>query len=369
MKMKKYIAALLAAVLCLSLCACLDQERPRSDKNALSLWYVEGDAAAERLTALAEEYAAENEPVLVRGFADEDSLAAAFESARPDLLLCSLQRAAELYDRGLLRDISPAMGDVHPAYTEQISRRCEGIGKGIFPIGSEVQLLYSAPGCFEDAPPDTMSGLMELAAEYGRETGLPFFSADSFSDLMYDAMLVRGEELHGLLEKDINNEAYRDVYNLFASAAYDGGLAVTRYSARELVDSGYLPCAAARSSSLVGVSADSSISLLPADGGGSSRLACCLCVAVTAPESRPAGRIARFMSWLTESRRLNALALDSGLVPAGVGAAPTDESGLVSALMGLYSTAELHMPDYSRDYLNNRDGLEAELRRSLEFLG
>lgn len=355
--------------MCLSLCACGVGEKPRNENKSLSLWYVEGDAAAEGLTALAEEYSADNsdEPVFVRGFSDEQSLAAAFESARPDLLLCSLQRAAELYDRGLLRDISPAP-DVSPMYTEQISRRCEGIGKGIFPIGSEVQLLYAAPGCFSGDPPDTMSALTELAAEYGRGTGLPFFSADSFSDLMYDAMLIRGDELHGLREKDINSETYRDVYNLFALAAYDGGVAVTEYSARELVDSGYLPCAAARSSSLVGVSADNSVSLLPSDGGGRGRLAWCLCVAVTAPEGRPTGRIARFMGWLTESERLNALALDSGLIPAGLGAAATDESDLVSALMELYSSAELHMPDYGRDYLNNRDTLETELRRSFGYL-
>lgn len=369
MKMKKYIAALIAAALCLSLCACARKETPRPE-DALSVWYVAGEAAAEQLSALAGAYASENrdESILVRGFEDEASLAAALESARPDLLLCSLQRAAALYDRGLLRDISPALGDAAPKYTADISRRCDGIGKGIFPIGAEVQLLYSAPGCFDGSPPNTMTGLMELAADYGQKNGLPFFTADSFSDLIYDAMLARGEELHGVREKDINNETYRDVYNLFASAAYEGGIAITEHGARELVDSGYLPCAAARSSSLVGLNADSAISLLPTDGSGSSRLAECVCIAVTAPEGRPNGRIVRFVSWLTQQERLSALAFDSGLVPAVEGANPAGQSSLVSALMELYSSAELHMPDYSRDYLNNRQSLEAELRRWLGFL-
>lgn len=370
MKIKKYIAALLAFALCLSLCACAGGEKTRNENDALSLWYVEGAAAAEQIMALAGEYAAENgkDFVLVRSFEDEDSLAAALDSVQPDLLLCSLPRAEQLYNRGLLRDISPALSGASSLYTPQLTRRCDGIGGSIFPIGSEVQLLYAAEGCFESAPPDTMEKLMELAADYGRKNGLPFFTADSFADLLYDLMLSKGEELHGVREKDINNAEYAAAYNLFASAAYERGVAVTEYSARELVDSGYLPCAAARSSSLVGLSADCRISLLPAGGKGNDRLADCVCIAVTAAENRPTGRIVRFMSWLTERERLSALALGSGLVPAVEGASPLGESSLVSALMELYSSVELHIPDYSGDYLRCRKNLEAGLRRSLAFL-
>lgn len=59
--------------------------------------------------------------------------------------------------------------------------------------------------------------------------------------MIYQAMLASGEELHGERDRDINNEAYISAYNALAEAAFHGGLAVTKYSARELVDSGYLP--------------------------------------------------------------------------------------------------------------------------------
>lgn len=367
MKFIRCAAALLAAALCLGLCACGGEAAEKQDNSqAVSLWYVSG-APAEELLALAGAYADESgNLILARSFEDEESLAAALDSARPDLLLCSLPRAVELYDRGLLRDISSAI-TAAPEYVESVTAHSAGTGRGIFPIGSEVQLLYTTPGLIQGGAPDTMRALLELAAKYGRDTGLPFFTADSFGGLIYQSMLSRGEQLYGRREKDINSSAYLDAYNALAEAAFYGGLAVTEYSARELVDSGYLPCAAARSSSLTGLSADSAISLLPTDGDG-GRLADCLCLAVTAPESRSTGRIARFISWLSESGRLSTLALNSGLVPAVAGASPTGQNSLTAALMELYDENALHIPGADEEYLANRESLENELRRSLESL-
>lgn len=367
MIIKRCVAALIAAALCLSLCACGGTETGKRDNSeAISLWYV-SDAPAQELLTLAEEYSGENgkEFILARSFEDEESLAAALDSARPDLLLCSLQRAAELYDRGLLRDISSAL-TAAPEYTDDISALCAGTGGSVFPIGSEVQLLYTAPGLFDNGAPDTMAELLTLAANYGRDTGLPFFAADSFGDLIYQSMLSQGEELHGQREKDINTKAYVSAYNALAEASFSGGAAVTEYGARELVDSGYLPCAAARSSSLAGLSPDADISLLPS--AGDSRLADCLCLAVTAPEGRPTGRIARFMSWLSEPERMSDLALNSGLVPAVEDASPVAESTLTAALMSLYNDYKLHIPDVGSDYLTNRAEHEKQLREALKSL-
>lgn len=368
MTIKRCVCALLAAALCLCLCACGEGEPPKPE-DALNIWYTDGDAPAYQLAALAGDYAAAagSRPVSMRRFEDEESLAAALDSARPDLLLCSLQKAAELYDRGLLKDISAAM-PASPEYAEDIASRCAGIGRSIFPLGCEVQLLYTTPGLFEAGAPDTMAELLTLAANYGRDTGLPFFTADSFGDLIYQAMLASGEELHGERDRDINNEAYISAYNALAEAAFHGGLALTKYSARELVDSGYLPCAAARSSSLVGLSADAAITPLPIDGEDGSRLANCLCIAVTAPEGRSVSRIVHYLGWLTDSARLSALALDSGLVPAVKNASPVGESALTGALMKLYDSCPLHLPDGGADYLTNRAEYENELRGALEAL-
>lgn len=367
MKIKRFAAALLAAIVCLSLCACGEKE-PQS-KDSLSIWYVGGTAAADQLLALTGEYASENGQTVIamRAFENEESLAAAFETALPDLLLCSHARAIDLYERGLLRDIAPALGESAPEYLDYLSRRFEGVGHSFFPIGMEVQLLYAGDGCFNGAAPETMRELMSLASEYGREKGLPFITADSFADLLYDAMLSQGAQLHGIRERDIFNEDYISAYNLFAKAAYDGGLVCMDYPAWELVDSGYLPCAAARSSSLAGLSADSFITVLPAAGDG-SRLASCVGIAVTAKGERTPERVVRFMSWLLEKDRLCALAFDSALVPAVKNAQPLGDSSLTSALMELYSGGELHLPDYSGDYMNNRAQIEAELRSAYGLL-
>lgn len=363
MKIKRFAAVLLAAAVCLSLCACGGKEQ--EPKDSLSVWYVGGTAAAEQLLALTGEYAEENGRTVIamRAFENEESLAAAFETALPDLLLCSHARAIDLYERGLLRDIAPALGESAPEYTDYLTRRFEGVGHSFFPIGMEVQLLYAANGCFNGAAPKTMQELMSLASEYGREKGLPFFTADSLADLLYDAMLSQGAELHGIRERDIFNDDYISAYNLFAKAAYDGGLVCMDYPARELVDSGYLPCAAACSSSLSGLSADSFIAVLPPAGDG-SRLANCVGVAVTAKGERTPERVVRFMGWLLEKDRLCALAFDSALVPAAKNAQPPDGGSLTSALMELYSGGELHLPDYSGDYMKNRAQIEAELRSS-----
>ena len=156
MKLRKTAAAVLLLCLCLPLMACAAEKNSR---DAVSLWYVEGEAVAPALAALIGEYNAgldgELLPLSLRAFPDEESLAAAFDTARPDLLLCAHPRAMALYDRGLTRDTAPALAGNPPAFAAWLTERFSAVGRSFFPIGTEVQLLYARSGSLgREAPED-----------------------------------------------------------------------------------------------------------------------------------------------------------------------------------------------------------------------
>ena len=75
-------------------------------QRQLNLWYAQDCIPAPVMEELAEEYGSRSGDdscrIILRSFASEAELAAAFEQERPDLLLCSSTRAASLGSRGLL---------------------------------------------------------------------------------------------------------------------------------------------------------------------------------------------------------------------------------------------------------------------------
>ena len=99
-----------AAVICALLGGCAGARAQTRD--SVSVWYIEGDALAGPLAQAASEYNGAVEDgllgVSLRSFSDEAALSAAFESGRPDLLLCSTAKAVDLYERGVLRDVGAA---------------------------------------------------------------------------------------------------------------------------------------------------------------------------------------------------------------------------------------------------------------------
>ena len=360
-----------AAVICALLGGCAGARAQTRD--SVSVWYIEGDALAGSLAQAVSEYNGAVEDgllgVSLRSFSDEAALSAAFESGRPDLLLCSTAKAVDLYERGVLRDVGAALSGGAPAYPDCLSSRFDGVGRGFFPLGSSVQLLYSSASAGLSPALDA-ERLFTLAAACGRDERLPFLTADSFADLVYQLMLSLGSEFHADREADLRDVNYSYVYNLLADAAYDGGLVSLGYGGAELVRSGYLSCAAVRSQSLAGLDeAGYTVSLLPVFGGSRACLADTLGLAVTAREGRSVRSISAFLSWLFQGERSGALALESGLVPACTGGALLPDTALEERLMEIYSGYELVMPDYSGDFLKNRDGFEARFRAAVEFFG
>ena len=371
MRGRKLWAALLLAALCLTLCAC-GQKREGPPADAVSLWYTEGTPLAGTLEALAESYNGQlgdgASPVLLRSFPDEESLAAAFDAARPDLLLCSHERAFALYEAGSLRDAAASLGPRTPDYPALLGRYSPCVGRCFFPLGFDTQ-LFAANGEGADAAPAGLEALLEQAAARGEETGLPCLTAESFSGLLYSMLLSLGSELHGLRQLDISNPDYVRAYNLLAGAAYTGGLAAFDTPPAALLEAGYLPWAAVRSSSLAASGAGGlSVSPLPRLEAGEVYLAEGIGLAVTAREGRSLRSPAAFLAWLCTPERLARTALDGGLVPPADFAGLEPASPLEAVLLDLAEAGEPHFPMPDADFFQNRDALEAELRAAVALL-
>ena len=120
--------------------------RPDDARGAITVWYVEGGTMSNEFVARAAGYnksiSRASLPVQCVPFADEDAMAAAFDTQAPDLVLCSHYRAFDMHARGKLTDISAALGDNAPDYPRALSSRSACIGASYFPVGAEVQVLF-----------------------------------------------------------------------------------------------------------------------------------------------------------------------------------------------------------------------------------
>ena len=370
-KPRRILALFLLAACCFSLAAC-GSSGSTETRDAVSLWLVEDAAPAAVLEELAEAYNAglgrsNLLRVQVRAFPDEESLAAAFETARPDLLLCPHERAFSLYARGVRQDISHLLTDQSAQYPDFLERYSPSVGRAYFPIGFETQLLYIRDDAADAADRDLLT-LLEQAAQYGAEEGRPFMTADSFAALLYDMLLSWETELHGERWTDTANLRYLSAYNQLADAAFTGGLAGFDIPAAALVEGGALPCGVAFSTSLRQSELEScTVFSMPRLQEGSEYLAQALGLAVTAREGRDLRSVAGFISWLGTEDRLGRAALKSGLVPAAGYDALEAEDILQTVLLEL-AALEAHLPAPGADFTRNRASLEQELRATFTRL-
>ena len=339
----------LVLLLCLLLTGCSAQ---KSGAAALSLWCAADDPLLPALREAAESYNRSRKsvalPVAIREFEDAAALTNALNTTRPDLLLCSHTLAFSLSDRGLTTDAGLSL-----SYPEGINARAEGVGRSVFPLGSRVQLLVSR----ESVPAD-LAALCALAVE----SGCPFLAADSYADLLCQAVLGSGE-FHAAREKDCFNAAFREAWNALAEAAFSSGIAAEPVSPLSLLASG-LPAAFVFSDALAaGIPAD--CTLTAPDTGGLPRLADLRCLAVMAREGRPQQSAAAFLRWLFSREKPARLALGAGLIPALPGGEETDA---LTALLLSLREQPLFFADGSSDYVKNRSAFEVEFRRVLDLL-
>lgn len=372
MKLKRLAAALILAAACVLLCACGGGSK-EPVRDAVSIWYLEGDPLAGELSELAREYNENVEgellTVALRPFSDEEALGAAFETAQPDLLLCSYQKAEELYERGILRDIGAALEADAPQYADTLRARFASMGRGFFPIGSLIQLLYYRENTLNAKQLSDPDALFTYAALQGSQDHLPFFTADSYAALFYELLLSLDTEFHADRQLDLRQVNYIYLYNLLAEAAYEGSLVSMSYTGEELVSGGYLPCAAVSSASLVDAPLDGfSLSPLPHFQSGKACVGNMIGLAVTARSGRSIRSISAFLRFLFSENRAAELSLKSGLLPAMEAAVPAGENRLSQTLMEIYKGYELHLPDTAGDYMKNSASFEDDFRRALSLL-
>lgn len=336
-------------LLCLLLTGCGAQ---KTDSAALSLWCAADDPLLPALREAAESYNRSRKsgalPLAIREFEDAAALTNALNTARPDLLLCSHTLAFSLSDRGLTTDAGLVL-----SYPESLAARAEGVGRSVFPLGSRVQLLVSR----ESVPAD-LAALCALAAE----SGGPYLAADSYADLLCQAVLGSGE-FHAAREKDCFNAAFREAWNALAEAAFSGGIAAGDAAAFSLSERG-LPAAYVYSDSLA-AGLPAGCTLTAPDTGGLPRLADLRCLAVMAREGRPQQSAAAFLRWLFSGERPACLALGAGLIPALPGGEETDA---LTALLLELRDDPLFFADGGSDYVKNRAAFEQEFRSVLDLL-
>ncbi|MBR5094837.1 MAG: hypothetical protein IK095_07050, partial [Oscillospiraceae bacterium] len=226
--MRRRWTALLLAAICLLLCAC-GSGGARTDQERLTLWCLESDPLCPQLRELVGRYDRDTRgllPVDLRSFPDEESLAEAFHTARPDLLLCSHDRACALERQGLLRDVRAGLGEEAPACPESLAAAFDQVGRSYFPIGAEVTLLgLSRERAGEIACEDLerLEGLCYSAEAYAARSGRPFFVAASYAEIFYQGMLSRNAEFHADPIRDRRNSAFLRVYSLLTDCAFEGG--------------------------------------------------------------------------------------------------------------------------------------------------
>ena len=351
--MKRALCLMLCAAALLALCAC---GRQAAASSPVVLWSAADDPLLPALRQAAEDYKrgkrSGSAALVLREFEDEDALRNALNTAQPDLLLCSHTLAFPLFERGLLSGSGPAV-----AYPETVADRCAGVGRSVYPLGSRVQILASREDLSGGLP-----ALCAAAAAWGETNRQPFLAADSYTDLLCQAVLGSGE-FHADREKDCFNAAFREAWNALAECAFAGGLYVGGESAAAALNSG-LPAAVVFADTIAQEPPEGCmLSMLTPEG--TPVLSDLRCLALTAREGRALHGASSFLTWLFSGERPARLALESGLIPALPGGEAADS--LTELLLSLRERT-LWLADGECDYVKNRAAFEAAFRTAMDLL-
>lgn len=370
--MKKWVWSLTALLAAAAFLIAYRISAPSGSTRQLKLWYVSGDFSPAVMELLASHYNDQRRegdyPVSPRGFATEEELAAAFEQSRPDLLLCSYDRAASLGSREQLAELVGADWDYLPAIEDSLPYA----GRSFFPLGSAVPLLAYNQAALAEAglPADfaTAEGLFTTAEAYHEKTGKPFFTADAVSPLLAVWCGSLGYELRGDAERDALNQTFCRMYNQLAQCAYDGGFLPPMENVADYVETGELPCALLLSTRAATLADGCALALLPLpEGGAAVYVPEIMGLAVTGVNSHALPSAKAFLQWLRENYSpWDALAL--GLVPTGAGVDCAPDLPLSRLLMTVYEHRQPLVYSPLSSYMEQRRELEDRLCHALDLL-
>lgn len=361
-------AGLLAAALAAALYFFLF---PGGSSQQLRLWYVEGDCPAAPLEELVLQYNRQRPrgelKLSLQGFSSEDELAAAFEQSRPELLLCSCDRAASLGSRGQLAELPYSDWGLLP----EIEEALPFAGRSFFPLGSAVPVLACNMAMLDEGgsfPPGSLEDFLSMAAAWKEDNGSAFFSAAEAAPLLAGWSASLGSRLKGQLDRDSVDEGFCRVYNLLAQAAYDGCFAPPAGEAGRLLKQGLLPCVFLSSTEAASLGDGWGFSALPLPKEGERfYVPDIMGLAVFDTGSGSLSSAAAFISWLGDNYScLETLSL--GLVPVSENAACSAELPLSRLLMELYQGWKPAVYPPMSSYMERRVEFEAEISRALDLL-
>ncbi len=344
---------------------------PAGEEGDFVLWLTEDAPLYGDLVSLSEQYLRQ-EPdcgLVLRSFATAAEMEAALAEERPDLLLCSGVRAAALAAEGLGgpdRIPSEALRQMPLLF-----REAPGCAEGWFcPLGAALPVLTLKEenrallnGC------GSMESLCAAAGLYAREQNAPFFSADSFAQILAVLLAQKGCAFFAERGRDLENQDYRAVYNLLAGAAFDGGLVSADEAVLPAVARGDLVCGICSSRELFRREAKglTVLPLPPTDG--------CEPSAETefwglfSVKGRDRAGAARFVAWLCADGRAAEAALAVGLLPAEEGDWSAELDAAAEGLLRVVRGVHPWVPAADSAYLRFGADFEQSFRDALALLG
>lgn len=337
------IAALVTLLACLTLFH--TAPAPKIAQGPVVLWYAESDANPARMQELAERCGKETGVQLEAvGYADEQSLADACADGRPNLLWCSHVRSYDMASGGALS-----------ALPEGLSVPDRSV-EGFYPLGARLPVLLRST----ERLPVTPASL-EALLETGEANVL---TAESWADLLYEALFALGRPMTGLRSADRVNADYVRLYNLLAKAAYDGA-AFNTENPSEAVRQGLAAAAIVDPVALAPwEGAGLAVDPLPLPKGGQARYAAVwMGFAVTQADAGTE----TVLRWLSERGHGAESALSLGLVPFKAGNA-SGKTPLEKTLLQIARESALSALDPGCSYLANRTECERGVRLSLDLL-
>ena len=378
MKKKKLKLFLLLSIsiliLSFSLSGCgKEKEEPVPDPQTVSIWYVKSTVTSGIADAVTASFSYENDGyyVSLRAFDTESLMAQALDESRPDLIVCSYERASILYGGDHLADLS----DCGIEYGCVFSDDSGMTGSAFFPLYGSVDVLYVNDSLWaetheDELSPDqlaTVSSICSAAIDYTRLSGSAFFAADNYAPVFAACLRQSGSTFNAVRNLDTASSDYVAMYNLFAEAAHEKAISVSDTSAKTLVSEGTVVCGLIPSYSAVNTG--EGFSVYPAfqhDLKSSLSCAAVTGIAVTS-ENGGAEACADVISRIISSGSVYSCAVENGYLSFS---APSGESGsmLEDVLRGIYSDYTIYIPAYDTGYYENASGFNTEFKTAMQLL-
>lgn len=340
--MKKASTILFITMILSVISACGDMDLTESNSahqrynSNVSVWYVDDHSDLwTNFENLSDEYNSTNGKeqsvkISSRSFPDDQSLVHELMDAPkpPSVVLCSGETAAYLDFIGIPHSTNKCFQDWQLAHFDQdfLSSGMNDRGRFSVPISFSPEILFInnqlVDGTESYSPENlsTLEGLNSTSFYYEKETGKPFFTAESFSSIIRTTMASRGEDFHAKRNVDIDSDNFKYAYNILAQIAFHQALILSDEDASQLVLNGEIPCAIVRSDSLmkhIDKEDVDSYTFLPYPylENGEKVYGLHFCSAmVTAKKEKEMYAAAEFLSWLCSNG--DRMTADTGFFPS-----------------------------------------------------